>query len=134
MKINTKLRLGTALIVALVSASLLVGFFLMAQVRKAGEKQVVVEKIVQGAFEMGLLRSEYIANPGERIKTQWIILRSAQLKILDESISIFTSPEEKVFFDTIRKIYVSTQPLFDQLVLSIEQGGNRELTERLSSA
>ena len=133
MKISTTLRLGTGLIAALVLASLGAGFFLMAQVRKATEKQVVVEKIVQGVFKAGLLRSEYIANPGERVKTQWIIISNAQSKIVDESLSIFTLPEEKALFDNIREISESTQPIFEQLVLNIEQGGSGELTERLSS-
>ena len=135
MKIKTKLQITTvvSLIVALVIGSIL--FFSARQVNEAIKKEMAVDEIIRGLFELNILTNEYLMHHEERAKTQWQ-LKHDSIKRLLEEVEV-KSPEKMVLLKRIRESHMDIKNIFSEMVSNYEgyrdeKGGvSQELNEML---
>src|SRR3989338_2700859 len=133
MTIRAKLRLSSIAIIIMIIVFIGAMFFLVFTLQQSYQKQQFAQKITETSFQMALLRSEYSTHPSERPKTQWINTYEVLSRILDEATPLFSKTEEKVLFESTRKVSEDTRELFSQLITNVEQGGNETVGEELNN-
>ena len=133
MKVSTKLRLSSLLVVVLIT--LFIGgisslFIILDQ---AQQKEQLAQKITETSFQLALLRSEYVEYNIARSKTQWITVYETQARLFEEAASLFTSGEEVALFEDAHKLSLESRVLFGELVQTIDEGGSKTVAEELSN-
>jgi PAS domain S-box-containing protein len=135
MKIKTKLQITTvvSLIVALVIGSIL--FFSARQVNDSIKKDMAVDEIIRGLFELNILTNEYLMHHEERAETQWQ-LKHDSIKRLLEEVEV-KSPEKMVLLKRMCESHKDIKNVFSQMILNYESyrdersGTSQELNEML---
>ncbi len=132
MKISTKLRIGTITIAFSIVVFSIVIFFLLSTQQRLFEKVQIIEEITESSFQLALLRSEYIAHPGDRPKIQWINMYEVQSSLLKKAEPFFTTPEESHLFDEMRRSLEENKVLFGALIDNIERHAESLIIEQIN--
>ncbi|MCX6736169.1 MAG: ATP-binding protein [Candidatus Parcubacteria bacterium] len=130
MKVSTKLRLNSYLIIIFAIVFIGAVFFLIFELQKSQQEQRLTQKITRDSFQLISLQDEYLLHPSERPKSQWRIVYQSLLKSIDEGKSVFTEPEESFLFRNTFLSFDDNKALFEQMIGSIEQGKTRAFIEQ----
>jgi PAS domain S-box-containing protein len=121
MNVSTKLRAAAIANVIIVFLFIgLICYFILV-VRNTYEKQQVAERIAELTFQAAIIRNEYLQNPGERQKAQWISLYEARTRLLQENEYLFLKEPDFSLFKQLQSSIETSKELFQQLVTSVEK-------------
>ncbi len=121
MKVGTKLRLSSYIIIAFTITFTSAAFFLIFDLQKSQQEQRLAQKITSDSFQLISLQDEYLLHPAERPKNQWHVTYRSLQKSLNEGKSVFTEQEEKSLFENVFLSFSDSETLFNQVVSSVEQ-------------
>ncbi len=133
MRIRTRLRIGSLLIMLLYALFIVTVIYFLSAVRYANKKQEVTELLAERSFQSSLLSNEYVRNPGERAKAQWVSLYESRERLLQEYRPLFSEEPERSIFLELRLSILGSKPLFEQLVRSIESGSSDTIIQEINN-
>lgn len=133
MTIRTQLRATTIATAVLILVFIGTIFFSSAVVRKAYDRQRVAQQITERSFQSLLLRYEYVQHPSERAKVQWINLYEAQLRLLEESETLFKREPAHSVYEELRSSIENKEPLFSELIRNVDLGASDTIIQELNN-
>ena len=112
MKIKTKLLVSASILIILIIALVFITYLNSQETNKILKKAKFSSEIVQGTFELTLLRTDYLLFSEERAKVQWLLKYDS----LEETIKKAEAEEERTDLGIIHQKYTELKPLFSELV------------------
>ena len=141
MRIKRRLQINIAVTVLMFFFICSMLFLALYHVKKAIDASEIANGIISGAFEMIMLRNDYVRNNSERAKAQWYE-KSEEMNVLGKSAAEkFRNAEDRKTVDAMIKVHESMGKNFSALVENVKKRGvntdfaalSREVEDRLLS-
>jgi|GEM_PF-3212999 PAS domain S-box-containing protein len=115
MRIRTRLRLNTWIILGVMSLMLLSLVWSFWDLTNADRNEYLVAEIQKAAYERVALRDEYLLRREERARIQWNVRTEQFRKLLEDARGRFTGIHDKTILEGVQNNFNETVALFSQL-------------------
>ena len=132
MKLSTKLRLNAALLMAFLLATGLTAFLAFRQIEDSFRKSGFVDRIAADAFDLNVLTLDFLLNPTERARQQWLAAHASMAE--NWEAAVFTKKDAQVLFRKIQRNHRDLLILFPLIADRLENGSGTEPSGAASRA
>ena len=106
------------IVLALISSAL---YTALRQYQTALQKDKVAIEVTNGIYERRLVAYDYLLNPSERAKTQWLAWQTSLESLVNKNQDTFTNPAEEAYLQAIKTSLKDSRTNFAAVVAAFDQ-------------